>query len=353
MADETPSPAPPPPSRLGRGLSAITGEVAGIRAGTPPAGGGFLRVPLADLRHPENPREANPELIESVRRFGVLQPLLVAREGITYRLLAGSRRAHAAAEAGLADIPAIIIPPERAGDLDVFIEENLTRSDLAESERQQLRTRWASQGRDPALAEQRIPDPVWAETRAEERVTPAAVRVWMIAAGILSIACVAMFALLATRKPVDRRPVVIPVEFLDSSLAAVAAPAPEPVPEPALPDREWMNAFHFPVATRTVHGEQLTFTLAESFGDSSGLSARGRLTLYQFAAMADHAPKPIELELSVFAPATVAKDQPLALAARLLAEEGYPSGRIAMRLLESDTPGFSMTLQPTRMDATE
>jgi ParB-like chromosome segregation protein Spo0J len=85
-----------------------------------------------------------------VKKFGVLQPVLVAREP---KPVTGcspdARRAQAARDAGLADVPALIIPPDRAGELDVFLEENLNRADLSEFDRLRLRDQWMREtGRD-------------------------------------------------------------------------------------------------------------------------------------------------------------------------------------------------------------
>ncbi len=85
--------------------------------------------------NPDQPRkefneEALKELAESIRHHGVLQPVVVAREGEGYRLIIGERRWRAATRAGLKKIPAIV---REAGDRDrmeMALIENLQRRGL-------------------------------------------------------------------------------------------------------------------------------------------------------------------------------------------------------------------------------
>ena len=50
----------------------------------------------------------SPAFVESVKRFGVLQPLLVSAHGARYRVIAGRRRLAAAVAAGLRDVPCLV-----------------------------------------------------------------------------------------------------------------------------------------------------------------------------------------------------------------------------------------------------
>ena len=116
---------------LGRGLKALIPD-------TPSARAGFAKIPVDHLYpNPHQPRHrfderALEELAESIRRHGVLQPLLVSEDGPgRYLLLTGERRWRAARLAGLRTIPAVI--RERLGDgeqLEVALVENLQREDL-------------------------------------------------------------------------------------------------------------------------------------------------------------------------------------------------------------------------------
>ena len=75
-------------------------------------------------------REALEVLTESIRRVGVLQPVVVRREGLDYALIAGERRWRAAREAGLEEIPALIRETDEPGTLTEALIENLQREDL-------------------------------------------------------------------------------------------------------------------------------------------------------------------------------------------------------------------------------
>ena len=143
------------PSRLGRGLSALIGEVeamnvrpaaqqaAQVEAGAsaPPAapGQGTSEIAL-DLirRNPAQPRrtfteENLRELADSLKAKGVLQAILVRpdpKEEGKYQIIAGERRWRAARMAGLTSIPAIVRNVDELELLEIGIIENVQRSDL-------------------------------------------------------------------------------------------------------------------------------------------------------------------------------------------------------------------------------
>ena len=85
-------------------------------------------------------QEALRELSESIRRFGVLQPIVVTRKeqehesglGVRYEIIAGERRTRASKLAGLTKIPAIVRESEESAQekLELAILENLQREDL-------------------------------------------------------------------------------------------------------------------------------------------------------------------------------------------------------------------------------
>ena len=70
------------------------------------------------------------ELAQSIRSNGIIQPLVVQREGTRYILVAGERRWRAARIAGLETVPAVIqnVSPDRL--LEVALIENIQREDL-------------------------------------------------------------------------------------------------------------------------------------------------------------------------------------------------------------------------------
>ena len=128
------------PSGLGRGLSALLGD---IQADVPinATGGqrdGFLMLAISDVRpHPLQPRrrfdeEALRELSESIAARGVVQPILVrpAPEGRGYQLVAGERRWRASQRAGLHQIPAIVRDLNDTETFTIALIENIQRQDL-------------------------------------------------------------------------------------------------------------------------------------------------------------------------------------------------------------------------------
>ncbi len=70
------------------------------------------------------------ELADSIREYGVLQPLLVQKEENHYRIIAGERRWRAAKKAGLKEIPAIIKDYTSQQVIEISLIENIQREDL-------------------------------------------------------------------------------------------------------------------------------------------------------------------------------------------------------------------------------
>ncbi|HEX9679293.1 MAG TPA: ParB/RepB/Spo0J family partition protein [Candidatus Saccharimonadales bacterium] len=84
---------------------------------------------------PEQPRriiksEQLNELAASIKKHGVLQPIVVRPDGSKYFIIAGERRWRAAALAGLKSIPAIIRSLSGQQKLEVALVENIQREDL-------------------------------------------------------------------------------------------------------------------------------------------------------------------------------------------------------------------------------
>ncbi|MCE9614157.1 MAG: ParB/RepB/Spo0J family partition protein [Lentisphaerae bacterium] len=126
---------------LGRGLDALLND-GSSRAKAAPAPAPddqatiVLRVPLAEVHvAPWQPRqgfgeEAMEDLIRSVKERGVLQPLLVRKQGTGYQLMAGERRLRAAGAAGLKDVPVLVLDATDEEAVAVALIENLQRQDL-------------------------------------------------------------------------------------------------------------------------------------------------------------------------------------------------------------------------------
>ena len=74
--------------------------------------------------------EALNMLADSIKEHGVLQPIVVVREGDKYKIVAGERRYRASIIAGLTKIPAIIRTLDAQNRLELSIIENAQREDL-------------------------------------------------------------------------------------------------------------------------------------------------------------------------------------------------------------------------------
>jgi ParB family chromosome partitioning protein len=96
-----------------------------------------MMVPLTRIEtNREQPRADLGDLSElaaSIRARGVLEPLLVRvlPGGKKYQLIAGERRYHAAAEAGLEEVPCVEIAATDQEALELALIENLQRRDLS------------------------------------------------------------------------------------------------------------------------------------------------------------------------------------------------------------------------------
>lgn len=128
---------------LGRGLEALLPATPAQAAAAEPAAVAppaavpvGVAVRVADIvANPDQPRRRfDPEglgtLAESIRRHGLLQPLVVRRVEEGYELIAGERRLRAARQAGLDEVPVVIReadPPQR---LELALIENLQREEL-------------------------------------------------------------------------------------------------------------------------------------------------------------------------------------------------------------------------------
>ena len=75
-------------------------------------------------------QEALEELSESIKEYGVIQPIVVSREDGYYAIVAGERRWRAAKLAGLAEIPAIIRESDEQTNREISLIENIQREDL-------------------------------------------------------------------------------------------------------------------------------------------------------------------------------------------------------------------------------
>ena len=126
---------------LGRGLDALLGEA--IRGDSTPQaaspqslGQGIANIAVADIHpNPDQPRrhfaeEALEELSASIKRHGIIQPIVVRPHNGSYQIVAGERRWRAAQRAQIHEIPAIIRNFDDAETLEIALIENIQRQDL-------------------------------------------------------------------------------------------------------------------------------------------------------------------------------------------------------------------------------
>jgi ParB family chromosome partitioning protein len=119
---------------LGRGLDAL---IPGGEGQTPTSGA--AQIPIKNIQpNPHQPRREIvqaelEELAASIREHGIIQPLIVTREGVSdrYTLIAGERRLRAAELAGLETVPAIVRDASELQRLELALIENIQREDLS------------------------------------------------------------------------------------------------------------------------------------------------------------------------------------------------------------------------------
>lgn len=134
---------------LGRGLDALLGEVSLDRSASRVAGGGeptsngsaqpgdgVSSIAISDIHpNPAQPRrhfseESLQELAASLKRHGLIQPILVRPHGAGYQIVAGERRWRAAQRAQLHQVKAVIRELSDEETLEIALIENIQRQDL-------------------------------------------------------------------------------------------------------------------------------------------------------------------------------------------------------------------------------
>lgn len=117
---------------LGTGLGALFGDAA-----LEPEGAEYVLLPISKVEPgSQQPRKyfdelALTELAESIEKHGIIQPLTVRKQDSgRYQIIAGERRWRAARQAGLSDVPCLIIEADDATATELALIENLQREDL-------------------------------------------------------------------------------------------------------------------------------------------------------------------------------------------------------------------------------
>lgn len=128
------------PNRLGRGFSALLPNASAPAAVTESSGqrgaNSVLHVAIEEVQ----PDKLQPrrhfdetkieELAASIRAKGVIQPILVRKDGSRYRIIAGERRWRASQRAGLKNIPVLVKEVTERQAFELALIENIQRQDL-------------------------------------------------------------------------------------------------------------------------------------------------------------------------------------------------------------------------------
>ncbi len=120
--------------KLSRSLQSLLGGVIGIEAEV--GQDVIIKINPEDVQPSDHqPRHLFSEgemqgLVESIKKHGIIQPVIVKPLPHGYMLIAGERRWRAAKQLGLKEIPAIVRHSEGANTLEIALIENIQREDL-------------------------------------------------------------------------------------------------------------------------------------------------------------------------------------------------------------------------------
>lgn len=137
LLNDTPAPGASAPHKrksLGRGIGALLGDDMDETA---PEVKPTDSIRVSDIMpgkyqpRTEFDKEALQALSDSIKERGVLQPLLVRRQGDKYELIAGERRWRAAQMAGLAEVPVVVKDLTDSEVLEAALVENILRENLS------------------------------------------------------------------------------------------------------------------------------------------------------------------------------------------------------------------------------
>src|SRR5882672_10537048 len=121
---------------LGRGLGALLSSAPLSSTASEKAASVVQELPIDSIvANPSQPRKSFDnsslhDLSASLKRSGVLQPVVVRRHGQQFQIVVGERRWRAAQMAGLTHIPAVVREVTDAETLELALVENLLREDL-------------------------------------------------------------------------------------------------------------------------------------------------------------------------------------------------------------------------------
>lgn len=120
--------------KLSRSLQSLLGGVIGIEGEAEQTS--IIKLNPEDIQPNDlQPRDIFHEdemqgLVDSIKKYGILQPIIVRPTPHGYMLIAGERRWRAAKQVGLNEIPAIIRHTDELSNLEIALIENIQREDL-------------------------------------------------------------------------------------------------------------------------------------------------------------------------------------------------------------------------------
>ncbi len=125
-------------SGLGRGLDALFSESKVLKEINEINNEGekIKKIKIIDIEpNTEQARktfseESIEELAQSIKSYGILQPIIVENKGKYYRIIAGERRWRAAKKAGLTEIPCLVRDEDEQKNKEISLIENIQRENL-------------------------------------------------------------------------------------------------------------------------------------------------------------------------------------------------------------------------------
>src|SRR6185436_3310669 len=116
---------------LGKGLSALIPDAPEQPAAAPNEVDISLLEPSSRQPRQHIGDEGLEELAQSIRRNGLIQPILVRRSGSSFQIIAGERRWRAARKAGLLKVPVVVREVDADQHvLELALIENIQRENL-------------------------------------------------------------------------------------------------------------------------------------------------------------------------------------------------------------------------------
>lgn len=94
----------------------------------------YIKLSLIEPNREQPRKDFNEEMLQeladSIKQYGVLQPLLVKKKGEYYEIIAGERRWRAAKLAGLKEVPVVVREYSKQESMEIALIENVQREDL-------------------------------------------------------------------------------------------------------------------------------------------------------------------------------------------------------------------------------